>query len=83
MRLVLDTHILVYWCMEPDRLSPAQKHAVQTIGSENPATVADITLWEIAALHDAGRLELHVPLLQWLNEATAAPLESRPVHSVQ
>ena len=74
MRIVLDTHILVYWCVEPERLSAPQQHAVQTIGRDNPALVADVSLWEISALQSSGRLLLDIPLLQWLSKATAAPL---------
>ena len=74
MRVVLDTHIVVYWCADPDRLSAAQLHAVRTISADNPAIVADITLWEIAALVAAGRLKLDLPILEWLNRATARPL---------
>lgn len=74
MRVALDTHILVYWCAEPERLTAAQKHALRAVHPENPAIVADITLWEIAALNRAGRLMLTLPLLQWLNRAVAAPL---------
>ena len=74
MRVVLDTHILVYWCTEPTRLSAAQQHAVQAISRDNPAVVADITLWEITALTLAGRLELDLPLRDWLTRALAPPL---------
>lgn len=56
MRVVLDTHILVYWCLEPDRLSPAQQHMLSAVVPENPALVADISLWEVSALCSAGRL---------------------------
>jgi PIN domain nuclease of toxin-antitoxin system len=74
MRVVLDTHALVYWCSQPTRFSPAQQHAVATISEENPAIVADITLWEISALVSGGRLKLDLPLREWLTNATAPPL---------
>lgn len=73
-RFVLDTHILVYWCTEPERLSAAQQHAIRTIGGDNPAIVADISLWEVSALEAAGRITMDIPLLQWLNRAVAPPL---------
>ena len=74
MRIVLDTHILVYWCVEPARLTGPQQHAIRTIHESNPAIVADISLWEIAALKSAGRIQIDMPLIQWLNRATAPPL---------
>jgi len=74
MRIALDTHILVYWCSEPDRLSQAQQHAIRTITEDTPAIVADISLWEIAMLQTVGRLKVNFPLVQWLNRALAPPL---------
>lgn len=74
MRVVLDTHILVYWCVKPEKLTASQQHVVRSIHADNPAIVADISLWEIAALNSTGRLRIDRPLLQWLHKATARPL---------
>lgn len=74
MRVLLDTHILLYWIADPDRLSPAQSHAVAAISPKNPAIVADISLWEIAMLATSGRIQLNVPIRDWLSKATAPPL---------
>ena len=74
MRAVLDTHILVYWCLEPDRLSAAQRHALSAVVPENPALVADVSLWEVSALCSAGRLRLDLPLRDWLTQAVSPPL---------
>ncbi len=74
MRVIFDTHVLVYWCNEPGRLTRPQQHAVATVTDDNPAIVADISLWEIAVLQSQGRLTFDIPLLQWLNRATAPPL---------
>jgi len=74
VRIVLDTHILVYWCVEPARLTAAQQHAISTVHQDSPAIVADISLWEIAALKSGGRIDFDTPLLQWLSKATAPPL---------
>lgn len=74
MKMALDTHILIYWCVEPERLTAAQQHAIRTIHRDNPAIVADISLWEISALKSAGRIQIDMPRLQWLNKATAPPL---------
>ena len=74
MRIALDTHVLVRWCSDPTSLSPAQQHALATIGEENPAIVADVALWEISALVSLGRLALDRPVLEWLDRAVAAPL---------
>lgn len=74
MRVVFDTHTLVYWISDPDRLTPAQQHAVRTVSSENPAIVADISLWEIAMLAAGGKIKLQYPVRSWLARAVAPPL---------
>lgn len=74
MRIVLDTHVLIYWCSGSDLLSRAQRRALTSVSEANPALVSDITLWEIAVLSAGGRLELDRPLSEWLDRATAAPL---------
>ncbi len=74
MRIVLDTHILIYWVSQPDRLTPAQHHAIQTVSPGNPAVLADISLWEIAMLDAGGRLSLQLPIREWITRAVAPPL---------
>jgi len=74
VRIAFDTHVLLYWVSAPGRLSAAQQHAVRTISPENPAIVADICVWEIAMLHAAGRIQLALPLRDWLTRAVAPPL---------
>jgi PIN domain nuclease of toxin-antitoxin system len=39
--------------------------------------VSDITLWEVATLYNLGRIELDLPLRDWLERATAPPLVRR------
>jgi PIN domain nuclease of toxin-antitoxin system len=39
--------------------------------------VSDITLWEVASLLALGRIRLRLPLREWLDCATAAPLVMR------
>ena len=74
MRVAFDTHVLLYWVSDPDRLTAAQQHAVRSISPENPAVVADISVWEIAMLVAAGRVQLSLPLRDWLTRAVAPPL---------
>ena len=73
MRVFFDTHILIYWCLDENLLSKAQALAIRSIHEENPAIVADITLWEISMLHLRGSLELSIPFDTWLARAVAAP----------
>lgn len=73
MTIVLDTHIFVRWFDAPRQLSKSQLRALNGIGPEKPAFIADITLWEVATLVSLGRLRPRVPLREWLETALERP----------
>lgn len=77
MKFILDTHVLVYWLGTEQRLSVEQKEVLGQASPENPLWVSDITLWEIATLHQLKRISLPLPLRDWLEAATAPPLMQR------
>ncbi len=77
MRILLDTHILVFWVSEAERLSRVQRRLVDAAGPSDPVLVSDISLWEIATLVNLNRLELDRPLRDWLERAVAPPLVRR------
>ncbi len=77
MKLLLDTHILLWWMAGGDRLSPAQREAIAAGSGEHPFLVAEVSLWEIATLVARGRVRLGTPLRGWLEQATAPPLVRR------
>ena len=77
MKALLDTHILLWWLATTSRLSAAQQAILDAATADEPLWVSDITLWEIATLSSLGRIHLHLPLLEWLEKATAPPLVQR------
>ena len=77
MRALLDTHVLLWWLDDRDRLSVAQREVVVSADATSPLLVSDITLWEIAMLHCLGRIRLTMPLREWLDKAVAPPLVRR------
>ncbi len=77
LRLLLDTHILLWWLGENPRLSEEQRRALSCIDPAQPAYVSDISLWEIATLVSLGRISLKIPLRDFLEQAVAAPLVRR------
>lgn len=77
MRALLDTHVLLWWLDDPDRLSAAQLDVVSSADAESPLLVSDISLWEVATLHSLGRIRLATPLREWLDDAVAPPLVRR------
>jgi len=76
-RLLLDTHILLYWLARDPRLSVEQAGLISEATADEPLWVADISLWEIATLVSLGRLRLQTPLRDWLEAAVAPPLVRR------
>lgn len=77
MKMLLDTHILIYWLGADPRLSMKQKEVLRQVSPEHPLWVSDITLWEIATLYNLKRISLQLPLRDWLEAATAPPLIQR------
>jgi PIN domain nuclease of toxin-antitoxin system len=58
LRLLLDTHILIWWQIEPSRLTAEQRRALNLSREINEQLgVASITLWEIAKTVERGRVQ--------------------------
>lgn len=77
MRYLLDTHVLIWWLGRNQKLPDRYRQVIEQASAETPLWLADISLWEIATLHSLGRIELSMPLLEWLEAATAPPLIRR------
>lgn len=76
MRYLLDTHILLWW-LQGKSFSTKIKKILEEASPDQPLLVSDITLWEVAMLHNLKRIELDRPLQEWLAMATAPPLIMR------
>ena len=69
--VVLDTHILIWWVNQSDRL---RKGTLERIENEADSLgINAISLWEIAKLVQVGRLELSMPVEDWIEQALAYP----------
>ena len=58
MRIICDTHIPLFWANAPSRLSSSAAAAVEKGRQDGQLAIADISLWELALLHERGRLLL-------------------------
>ena len=70
MRVLLDTHALVWALAEPDRLSPRARAVLV-----DPGTVAFVSLvsaWELSILEGLDRVRLRVPLSRVFTEGLAS-----------
>jgi len=77
VKVLLDTHVLLFWLGGDARLTRAQKRAIGKASADAPLLVSDITLWEVATLVELGRIRLRRPLREWLETAVAPPLVRR------
>ena len=60
MRLLLDTHALLWWLIDEDRFSREQLVRLERAETEGECLgLSSISLWEIAKLAELGKISLH------------------------
>lgn len=75
MRLLLDTHILLWSLLEPAKLSP---EPTQALGNpDNELWISPISIWEIAVLAEKGRVLIEAPShTRWIRDVlSCVPLK--------
>lgn len=60
MKLLLDTHIFIWWVDHPEELSPTTLSALEDPANELVLSVASV--WEMQIKTQLGRLKLSLPL---------------------
>lgn len=65
--IVVDTHVLIWDALNPNRLSPDARAAIMRANQTTGIFVADITLWEIAMLTQKGRIQVTMDVHSFLN----------------
>ena len=85
MRLLLDTHALLWWLTDDDRLSEAARAAISQ--ESNPVFVSAASAWEIATKARIGKLSGVPGLVERFAELVAAegftPLPSAQSHALR
>lgn len=74
VRALLDLHVLIRWFSECPRLPSAHQQVFAAVSPEAPLVMRDISLCGVALLHGSGQISLAMPLREWLDRATSAPL---------
>lgn len=78
--IVLDTHVLVWWLSGAPLLSPAASQAIAQSVSAERVLASTISVLEISTAVRRGRLQLSMPVAQWLADARLLPeLRFEPV----
>lgn len=78
MRLLLDTHVFIWWADDPEKLSPAALAALEDEGNELALSVASV--WEMQLKIQLGKLKLSLPLKELVknqqdtNNLTVSPV---------
>jgi PIN domain nuclease of toxin-antitoxin system len=67
--IVLDTHVLLWLALEPERLSDT---AAETIAAEPDRAIGMISIQEIAYLVVRGRVDLYRPVRTWFADVFGA-----------
>jgi PIN domain nuclease of toxin-antitoxin system len=66
--IVLDTHVWLWLCLEPRRLSAAATGAIRRAVDDGGLAIASITLLEVAMLVARGRIVAQATPETWLDE---------------
>jgi PIN domain nuclease of toxin-antitoxin system len=69
MRLLLDTHALIWAVDQPALLDSRARSALEDASSD--VLISAATIWEIAIKTGLGKLTLSVPYRDWMNRAIA------------
>jgi PIN domain nuclease of toxin-antitoxin system len=84
IRLLLDTHALLWWLFDDPKLSAAARSAI--VSPSNEIVVSAASAWEIATKHRLGRLpeagDVAVRLPQYLRRARFAVLSISLEHAM-
>jgi PIN domain nuclease of toxin-antitoxin system len=71
LKVVLDTHIWVWWLLADPALPARQRKALNNLAAERGICLPAICMWEAQMLHSKGRIELPIPFPAWLRQATS------------
>lgn len=69
--ILLDTHVLIWLALEPQKLSKHAKEAIRSARREGGLAIAGITLWELAWLAANHRIETSVTVESFVGECTS------------
>jgi PIN domain nuclease of toxin-antitoxin system len=84
MRILIDTHILIWHLEDDDRLSIG--HGDLIANANNSIVVSVASLWEIAIKTSRGKLSLSRPIEEIFSEidrSTVSLLSIEPVHTLK
>lgn len=80
MRYLLDTHVLLWWLTDPDKLSITARKIIAD--RKNKIYVSSVSIWEMAIKKDLGRLTIPINLLSVIRMESIEILSLMPEESL-
>lgn len=77
MRILLDTHTLIWFLSDSPDLSPSAKSMIES--SENEVVVSVASLWEMSIKSSLGKLHLHRPFEEFIQLYASTPIQTLPI----
>jgi PIN domain nuclease of toxin-antitoxin system len=77
-RLLLDTHVLVWWLEASPELSDQLRDRINT---ELDVYVSPVSVWELAIKKSSGKIKLPENLLGWIERGGLSELPIRMAHA--
>jgi PIN domain nuclease of toxin-antitoxin system len=74
VKVILDTHIWVWWLLPDSPLPDRERRALDRIAADSGILLPAICLWEAQMLHRKKRIELPLPFPTWLRRASGADM---------
>jgi PIN domain nuclease of toxin-antitoxin system len=71
--IVLDTHVLVWWVAVPENLSRKARDAVRAAARRRELVASATSIFEIVTASRRGRLELRLPVAEWIASLRQLP----------
>jgi PIN domain nuclease of toxin-antitoxin system len=78
MNLLLDTHVLIWWLQDSDRLGRRARHAILRPGAA--VFISSASMWEISIKSAAGRLKIKEPLAKCIPDLVAGGFHHLPIN---
>ncbi len=71
--IVLDTHAWIWWVTNPEQVSKNALKEIDLAVEKEEIYISSISCWEIALLVRKGRLELTLPVKEWIALSEGLP----------
>ena len=73
MKCVLDTHVWIWWHMNPQQLSAKARELIADPQQAEELFLSAISPWEFCKLLEKGKLEISCDPEKWMDEALDMP----------